>query len=92
MTATNITAASIPRITVIDPRAPEKAKLRVAAYACCPPVRHIWNKKHFGNVGDRLLHLTNRIVSQLDLIFHIQMHSLILANASSISIPWPAFA
>lgn len=33
MTATNITAASPLKVTVIDPRAPEKAKLRVAAYA-----------------------------------------------------------
>ena len=33
MTATNITATNTPRVTVIDPRAPEKAKLRVAAYA-----------------------------------------------------------
>ena len=33
MTATNITATNTPRVTVIDPRVPEKAKLRVAAYA-----------------------------------------------------------
>lgn len=33
MTATNIAAAGAPRVTVIDPRVPEKAKLRVAAYA-----------------------------------------------------------
>ena len=33
MTTTNITATNIPRVTVIDPRVPEKAKLRVAAYA-----------------------------------------------------------
>lgn len=33
MTTTNITATNTPRVTVIDPRAPEKAKLRVAAYA-----------------------------------------------------------
>lgn len=33
MTATNTSAASVPRITVVDPHAPERAKLRVAAYA-----------------------------------------------------------
>ncbi len=33
MTAANTSAASVPRITVIDPHVPEKAKLRVAAYA-----------------------------------------------------------
>ncbi|WP_243417310.1 recombinase family protein, partial [Pseudoflavonifractor phocaeensis] len=33
MTTANITATNTPRVTVIDPRAPEKAKLRVAAYA-----------------------------------------------------------
>lgn len=33
MTAANTSAASVPRITVIDPHIPEKAKLRVAAYA-----------------------------------------------------------
>ena len=33
MIPTNTTAARLPRITVIDPRKPEKAKLRVAAYA-----------------------------------------------------------
>jgi len=33
MTTINIAAATAPRITVIDPKAPEKAKLRVAAYA-----------------------------------------------------------
>ena len=33
MTATNITATNTPRVTVIDPRVPETAKLRVAAYA-----------------------------------------------------------
>lgn len=33
MTAANITSTNTPRVTVIDPRAPEKAKLRVAAYA-----------------------------------------------------------
>ena len=33
ITATNITATNTPRVTVIDPRVPEKAKLRVAAYA-----------------------------------------------------------
>ena len=33
MTATHITATNTPRVTVIDPRVPEKAKLRVAAYA-----------------------------------------------------------
>ena len=33
MAQTNTTAARVPRITVIDPRTPEKEKLRVAAYA-----------------------------------------------------------
>lgn len=33
MTTANTAAAGAPRITVIDPRAPERAKLRVAAYA-----------------------------------------------------------
>ena len=33
MTQTNLAIARPPRITVIDARAPEKAKLRVAAYA-----------------------------------------------------------
>ena len=33
MVQTNTTAARRPRITVIDPRKPEAAKLRVAAYA-----------------------------------------------------------
>lgn len=33
MTPTNTTAATLPRITIIDPRTPEKVKLRVAAYA-----------------------------------------------------------
>lgn len=33
MTETNISTARVPQVTVIDPRIPEKAKLRVAAYA-----------------------------------------------------------
>ena len=33
MTETNISIARVPQVTVIDPRIPEKAKLRVAAYA-----------------------------------------------------------
>ena len=33
MSQANTTAAMLPRITVIDPRKPEAAKLRVAAYA-----------------------------------------------------------
>ena len=33
MTETNISTARVPLVTVIDPRIPEKAKLRVAAYA-----------------------------------------------------------
>ena len=32
MTETNISIARVPQVTVIDPRIPEKAKLRVAAY------------------------------------------------------------
>ena len=37
MTETNISTARVPQVTVIDPRIPEKAKLRVAAYArVCP--------------------------------------------------------
>ena len=31
MTETNISTARVPQVTVIDPRIPEKAKLRVAA-------------------------------------------------------------
>lgn len=33
MTETNISTARVPQVTVIDPRIPEKTKLRVAAYA-----------------------------------------------------------
>ena len=33
MTTVNTSAVSVPRITVIDPHIPERAKLRVAAYA-----------------------------------------------------------
>lgn len=33
MATANTSAASVPRITVIDPHVPERAKLRVAAYA-----------------------------------------------------------
>ena len=38
MTETNISTARVPQVTVIDPRIPEKAKLRVAAY--CPAGNH----------------------------------------------------
>ena len=37
MTETNISTARVPQVTVIDPRIPEKAKLRVAAYARSTP-------------------------------------------------------